>query len=64
VCEIARGEKLVNLDVDRQKVKDSPIYDAFTIVGRAYDEHFHNYYHHYDDVRRNDRLRPPSGVGN
>lgn len=36
--------RLVNLDVDREKVKGSPIYDATTIVDRAYEGHFHSYY--------------------
>ena len=40
--------KLVNLDVDRQKVKDSPAYDATTTIDRAYENHFHS---HYGDVR-------------
>ena len=44
----ARGidwrKKLVNLDVDRQKVKDSPPYDASTTVDRAYEEHFDGHY--------------------
>src|SRR5579872_4029642 len=56
VCEIEWGKKLARLDVDRQKVKDSPTYDASTIVDRAYDEHFHNYYsHRREDARRDDR---------
>ena len=38
------AHKLVNLNVDRQKVKDSPAYDASTIVDRAYGRHFHTYY--------------------
>jgi hypothetical protein len=42
--EIEWRKKLVNLDVDRQKIKDSPAYDASTIVDRAYDEHFHDHY--------------------
>jgi len=45
-------DKLVNLDVDRQKVKDSPTYDATTTVDRAYEKHFHGY---YGDVRPSDR---------
>jgi hypothetical protein len=36
--------KLVNLDVDRQKVKESPAYDPSTTVDRAYEKHFHRYY--------------------
>ena len=37
-------ENLLNLWVDRQKVKDSPSYDASTIVDRAYENHFNDYY--------------------
>ncbi len=50
--EINWRDKLVNLDVDRQKVKDSPAYDASTTVDRAYEKHFHSY---YGDVRPSDR---------
>jgi hypothetical protein len=41
-------DNLVSLDVDRQKVKDSPAYDATIMVDRAYENRFHKY---YDDVR-------------
>jgi beta-lactamase superfamily II metal-dependent hydrolase len=40
-------EQLINLDVDRNTVKGSPMYDASTIVDRAYEKHFHS---HYDRV--------------
>ncbi len=46
--EIDWTDKLVNLNVNRQKVKDSPAYDASTTVDRAYEKHFHSY---YGDVR-------------
>ena len=36
--------KLVNLSVNRQKVKDSPIYDASTTIDRPYERQFHSYY--------------------
>jgi hypothetical protein len=36
--------KLVNLNVDRQRVKDSPAYDASTMVDQAFDERFLTYY--------------------
>jgi hypothetical protein len=36
--------KLVNLNVSRQKVKDSPPYDASTIVDMSYRRRFHGYY--------------------
>ena len=42
--EIDWKGKLVNLDVDRQRVKDSPAYDASTTIDRAYAEKFHTYY--------------------
>ena len=42
--EIDWSESLVNLNVDRQRVKDSPAYDPATTVDRAYERHFHNYY--------------------
>jgi sporulation protein YlmC with PRC-barrel domain len=45
------SSKLVNLDVSRQKVKDSPEYDASVSVDRAYEKHFHSY---YGDIRPSD----------
>ena len=50
--EIDWTDRLVNLDVDRQKVKDSPPYDASTTVDWAYENHFHNY---YGDIRPSDQ---------
>jgi len=50
--EIDWTDKLVNLNFDRQRVKDSPAYDASMTVDRAYEKHFHS---HYGDVRPNDR---------
>jgi hypothetical protein len=44
VGDIDWTEKLVDLDVDRQQVKDSPVYDLSTLVDRAYERNFHNYY--------------------
>jgi hypothetical protein len=38
--------RLVNLKVDRQKVKDSPAYDASTAVDRAFEDGFRKYYGH------------------
>lgn len=40
--------KLVNLDVDRQKVKDSPPYDASTTIDRPYERQFHSYYGNFE----------------
>ena len=42
--EIDWSDKLVNLDVDRQRVKDSPAYDPTTSVDRGYEREFHSYY--------------------
>ncbi len=42
--EIDWSNKLVHLDVDRQRVKNSPTYDASTTVDQAYDETFLTYY--------------------
>ena len=50
--EIDWTDRLVNLDVNRQKVKDSPRYDASKTVDWAYENHYHNY---YGDI-------PPSAV--
>jgi len=50
--EIDWSNKLVNLNVDRQKVKDSPAYDPSITVDRAYEKRFHSY---YGDNRPNDR---------
>jgi hypothetical protein len=50
--EIDWADHPVNLNVDRQKVKDSPAYNASTAVNQAYERHFHS---HYDDVRPSSR---------
>ena len=42
--EIDWTDKLVNLDVNRQRVKDSPPYDASATVDRPYEKQFHDYY--------------------
>lgn len=34
----------MNINVDRQKVKDSPAYDVSATVDRDYEKHFHSYY--------------------
>jgi hypothetical protein len=41
---ISWTDRLVNLDVTRQQVKDSPPYDATTTVDQAYEKRFHGYY--------------------
>ena len=38
------GGQLVNIDVDRQKVKDGPAYDATRTVDQAYDQGHREYY--------------------
>ena len=50
--EINWTDRLVNLKVDRQRVKNSPPYDASTTVDGAYEKHFHSY---YGDVRATDQ---------
>ena len=42
--EIDWHSRLVNLKVDRQKVKDSPTYDPSMVVDRNYEKQFHGYY--------------------
>jgi hypothetical protein len=37
-------DRLVNLNVDRQRVKDSPTYDESTMIDHAYETQFHSYY--------------------
>jgi len=39
-------DNLVNLKVDRQTVKDSPAYDASTLIDRAYETNFQKHYDH------------------
>ncbi len=51
--EIDWTDKLVRLDVVRQKVKDSPLYDPSIMIDRAYEKQFHRY---YGDVRPYDQL--------
>jgi hypothetical protein len=48
VREIDWTDNLVNLNVDRQRVKDSPAYNASTTVDQAYEKNFRS---HYDDAR-------------
>jgi hypothetical protein len=42
--EIDWTDRLVNLDVDRQKIKDSPGYDPSITIDQAYDEKLLTYY--------------------
>ena len=42
--DIDWSEKLVSLDVDRQRVKNSPEYDESQPVDRTYERNFHKYY--------------------
>jgi sporulation protein YlmC with PRC-barrel domain len=41
---IDRTKRLIDLNVTRQRVKDSPAYDASIVVDREYENHFNNYY--------------------
>ena len=50
--EIDWTNRLVNIDVDRQRVKDSPAYDPSITVDLTYEKHFHSY---YDGVHPSDR---------
>jgi hypothetical protein len=51
--EIDWTDRLVSLDVDRQRVKDSPKYDASITVDGAYEDRFRNY---YGDIRAGQQL--------
>jgi hypothetical protein len=42
--EIDWTDKLVNLNVDRQRIQDSPPYDASTTIDPAYEDRFHSHY--------------------
>jgi sporulation protein YlmC with PRC-barrel domain len=42
--EIDWSNRLVNLNVVRETVKNSPAYDASTMVDRTYEKQFHSYY--------------------
>jgi hypothetical protein len=44
VRRIDWADRLIRLALKRQKVKDSPPYNAAATVDGAYDETFHNYY--------------------
>ncbi len=44
VREIDWEQRMINLDVDRDKVKGSPAYESAMTVDRAYEEQFHGYY--------------------
>jgi hypothetical protein len=47
VRQIVWEERLMNLDVDRQKVEGSPPYEPSMTVDGAYEERFWNYYNGY-----------------
>ena len=48
VEEIDWARRLVKINMDRQRVKDAPAYDASKTIDRAYEKLFHK---HYDAVR-------------
>jgi sporulation protein YlmC with PRC-barrel domain len=52
VREIDWTDNLVNLSVDRQRIKGSPAYNASTTIDRAYEKDFRS---HYRDVWSGDR---------
>ena len=54
VREIDWTDNLVNLNVDRQRVKDSPTYDASTTVDQVYEKNSHSY---YGDVQPSDQSK-------
>jgi sporulation protein YlmC with PRC-barrel domain len=41
---IESTKRVIDLDVARQSVKDSPTYDSTIVVDREYENHFNNYY--------------------
>ncbi|UDL90831.1 PRC-barrel domain-containing protein [Mesorhizobium sp. PAMC28654] len=42
--DISWRDRLINVDVTRQTVKDGPAYDASTVVDLAYEKHFQSHY--------------------
>jgi len=44
VHDINWSDRLVNLDVDRQKIKSSPEYDELVTVDRNYERRFRDHY--------------------
>jgi len=44
IKDIDWTKRQVDLNVVRQRVKDAPTYEASTVVDRAYENHFNNYY--------------------
>lgn len=44
ILEISWSDNLVNLNVDRERIKEGPAYDESTTVDQAYDEKFLTYY--------------------
>jgi len=42
--EVDLTDRLVNLDVDRQRIKDSPAYDPSMTIDRVYEEKLLTYY--------------------
>jgi len=55
VREIDWTDNLVNLNVERQTVRDSPAYEASAAPDHAYDKQFHS---HYDDAQPNTGILP------
>jgi hypothetical protein len=55
VREINWTDNLVNLNVERQTVRDSPAYEASAAPDHAYDKQFHSL---YDDAQPNTGILP------
>lgn len=47
VREINWTDNLVNLDLDRQHIKNSPMYDSSVTIDRNYEQNFHQYYNNF-----------------
>jgi len=61
--EIDWNENRLNLNVDRQTVKDSPAYVPSMTIDPAYEKRIHNHYG-YGDVRADARVYPSGDAGN
>lgn len=44
VCEIDWTNRMIHLDVEREKIKAGPSYDPAVVIDRAYEENFLEYY--------------------
>jgi hypothetical protein len=53
-------DRLVNLTVSRQAVKDSPAYDGSEATDRAFEDRFHDYYGRVGKPERVEKVAPPT----